>query len=148
MFCSPGRGVTRMAGSGLFHPQPWLQIPMFPIPTLPLSAQVYSPRLRPGKLPLPKSRGIKGSQEPLESPTPRPVTLDGAEDPFPELPGPPSDGVRHASPDWIRLERFLKTQRPCHGNPQGIWGPECGGLTWKGRKGCEVGQGQWGQSGC
>lgn len=57
-----------MAGSGLLHHKPGSRAPCS-APVYPLfNPNLQRRALRQGKLPLPKSGGTKGSQEPLESP--------------------------------------------------------------------------------
>lgn len=108
------------------------------------SSPFFSPNLQPqgpgmGKLPLPKSSGIKGWQgDPGKLPT-------RAGDTRQRL------WILLASQGFLAMGcdmgHFLKTQHPCRGNPQDTWGPECGGLTREPGRGCEAGPGKWGQSG-
>lgn len=108
------------------------------------SSPFFSPNLQPqgpgmGKLPLPKSSGIKGWQgDPGKLPTRAGDTRQRLR-------------ILLASQGFLAIGcdmgHFLKTQHPCRGNPQDTWGPECGGLTRESGRGCEAGPGKWGQSG-
>ena len=108
------------------------------------SSPSFSPNLHPqgtetGKLPLPKSSGIKGWQgDPGKLPTQAGDTRQRLR-------------ILLASQGFLAMGcdmgHFLKTQHPCRGNPQDTWGPECGGLIREPGRGCKAGPGKWGQSG-
>lgn len=102
-----------------------------PTPT-PQQPILQSEALRRGKLPLAKSSSIRGSPEPPESPRPRPLTRDEAEDPLPSSPGLPA--TRCDLP--LGIGAFPEDPAPLPREPtKGIWGPpESRGLSRKSRE--------------
>lgn len=122
------------------HQDGWLRAPpptgLAPGPHVgPHSHPLISPNLQSEALRRGKSSGIKGPQEPPESPTRRPVTLDGPEDPLPSSRGLPAIGCDMP----LLIGAFPEDPAPLPREPPGymgtrMWGTDVGesgeGVRW------------------